>query len=50
MDEWETDCDECGIGTIVHSIDPPDFCPLCGRRTEAIRISDDIEKAFEYDE
>ena len=34
MDEWEIDCDECGIGTVVHSYDPPDFCPLCGRRTE----------------
>tara|TARA_Y100000004_G_scaffold46666_1_gene51249 strand:+ start:13 stop:165 length:153 start_codon:yes stop_codon:yes gene_type:complete len=50
MDEWEIDCEECGVGCIVHAYDPPDFCPLCGRRAEAIRMSNDIEKAFEYDE
>ena len=43
MDEWEIDCDECGIGTVVHSYAPPDFCPLCGRRTEPVIVGDRIE-------
>ena len=32
LDEWEINCDICGLESIIHSIDPPDFCPMCGRR------------------
>ena len=46
MDEFEIDCEECGIGSIIHSYDPPDFCPLCGRRTEAIRTDKTMDEAF----
>ena len=40
MDEFEIDCEECGIGSVIHSYDPPDFCPLCGRRAEAKRVEE----------
>jgi len=46
MDEYEIDCEECGIGTILHSYDPPDFCPLCGRRAEAIKVDKGLEDDF----
>ncbi len=41
MDEFEINCEECGIESAVHAYDPPDFCPLCGRRTEPKRVEDD---------
>ena len=46
MDEWEIDCEECGVGCVVHAYDPPDFCPLCGRRTEAEKLDSTMEEAF----
>ena len=30
MDEFEIECDECGVESLIHSYDPPTFCPLCG--------------------
>ena len=51
MDEWEIECEECGIGVTLHSPEPPDFCPLCGRRAEAFIVSNEqIKKAFQYEE
>tara|TARA_Y100000004_G_scaffold45154_1_gene49563 strand:+ start:134 stop:289 length:156 start_codon:yes stop_codon:yes gene_type:complete len=48
LDEFEIDCDICGVGSIVHSYDPPDFCPMCGRR--AIPVLNNSEYGYLEDE
>ena len=50
MDEWEMDCEACGVGCVVNAYDPPDFCPLCGRRTEAEKLDSTMDEAFYIDE
>jgi rubrerythrin len=48
LDEFEIDCDICGMGSVVHAYDPPDFCPMCGRR--AIPVLNNSEYGYLEDE
>ena len=50
MDEFEIDCDICSMESIVYAYDPPDFCPMCGRRAIPILKNRDIEEDFLEDE
>lgn len=50
MDEYEIECDECGIGSLIHSYDKPDFCPLCGRRSESKKLDSTLDEAFFIEE
>lgn len=50
MDEFEIECDECGVGSVVHAYDRPDFCPLCGRRAEAEKTDSVMDEAFLIEE
>jgi len=43
MIEYVMECNECGNTTAVFSYEPPEFCPICGRRAEA------EEKLEQYD-
>lgn len=50
MDEFEIDCEECGVGSLIHSYEVPDFCPLCGAQAQVIILNTDDEKDLNYDE
>lgn len=40
MKEYRIECEECDSESIVLSYDEPEFCPICGRRT-------DVEERYE---
>jgi len=46
MDEYEIDCQECGNESTVQSYEPPEYCPVCGRRTEPTRVDKGLEEDF----
>ena len=46
MDEYEIDCEECGIESIVHSYDPPEYCPICGSEIEPKKVDKGLEDEF----
>tara|TARA_B100000900_G_C20385437_1_gene636307 strand:+ start:608 stop:760 length:153 start_codon:yes stop_codon:yes gene_type:complete len=50
MHEYEIDCEECGIGTLLHSYDSPDFCPLCGCKVESVLVDKGLEEDFYIDD
>tara|TARA_Y100000114_G_C11680190_1_gene288203 strand:- start:285 stop:413 length:129 start_codon:yes stop_codon:yes gene_type:complete len=36
MKQWRVECEECYSESIVLSYEEVEFCPICGRRTEAV--------------
>ena len=46
LDEWEIDCDICYTVSIVHACEPPDFCPMCGRKALPVLKNRGIEEDF----
>jgi Zn finger protein HypA/HybF involved in hydrogenase expression len=45
MIEFKIECEECEETTYMVASDHPEFCPMCGRRTEAI-----LHKGLDLDE
>ena len=49
MDEYLIDCNECGEETMVQADSLPEYCPMCGRRSEAESRMED-EDNFNIDD
>ena len=50
MDEYITECHECGEYTLVKADSIPEYCPMCGRRVEAeSKMHDDDLGHDDYD-
>jgi Zn finger protein HypA/HybF involved in hydrogenase expression len=46
-DEFKIECHECGELTYVQAESLPEYCPMCGRRTEAESIMQDEEVLYD---
>jgi ribosomal protein S27E len=42
MKQWRVECEECDNESIVFSDVEAEFCPVCGRRTEAVLDDEDV--------
>ena len=49
-EEFKIECRECGELTYVQAESLPEYCPMCGRRTEAESIMQIEDEQVFYDE
>ena len=42
MMQWRVECEECDNESIILSYVEVEFCPHCGRRTEATEDDEDL--------
>jgi len=46
LDEYQLECDECGIICFVQVTHQPEYCPCCGSETYSILVDEDYIRSF----
>jgi Zn finger protein HypA/HybF involved in hydrogenase expression len=46
LDEYQLECDECGIICFVQVSHQPEFCPCCGSEAYAVLVDEDFISHF----
>ena len=41
LDEYQVECEECGIETFILTLDYPEYCPHCGCKCHIVKTDEE---------